>query len=767
MSELDHLAVIGLAGRFPGAADPSRLWRNLVAGVESITHFTDEELRRAGVADHLLENPRYVKARGVVEHADRFDADLFGMPPSEAELLDPQHRVLLECAWNALEDAGYAPAVAGGPRIGVFAGSVLSTYLLYHLLPRAGRGDDLADWRMVMGNDKDTLSPRISYKLGLKGPSVTVQTACSTSLVAVHLAAQSLLSFECDLALAGGVSVRCPLVAGYLYHEDGIASPDGRCRPFDARAAGTVFGSGAGLVVLKRLEDALADGDPIRAVVRGSAINNDGADKIGFTAPGTHGQTEVIVRALAMAEVEPSTVSYVEAHGTATPLGDPIEVEALTRAFRTGTQDTGFCALGSVKSNIGHLDGAAGIAGLIKTILALEHQTIPASLHFEQPNPRIDFGSSPFFVAAETRPWPAGSIPRRAGVSSFGIGGTNAHVVLEEAATRREPPTARRSAELLVISARTRAALERSVAQLRERLEAEQLPAADVAYTLAVGRHPFRHRLARVCRGSETPAAALTSGRGRSEPAETADAPPSVCFLFPGQGAQRPGMGRELYDSQPVFRRELDRAAEILRPRLGRDLLALLFASGDDASAAGRELHETRFAQPALFALEAALARAWMAWGVQPQAMLGHSLGEYVAAHLAGVFDLEAGLGLVTDRAELMQQAPRGAMLAVRWGEDRLAEVLEDLPAVALAALGAGLREDCERLLDGFEAGGRRIVSFKVSPDSGTKRRLASPESTSGTPACCITSTTTGSRRAPARGRRRPSRRRPSRRRRL
>ena len=426
---LDRIAIIGMAGRFPGARNLDEFWRNLKNGVEAVEPFSDEELAARGVDPALLSHPHYVKSGVALEDIELFDASFFGFSPKDVELMDPQHRFFLECAWEALEVAGYDPGAYDGS-IGVYAGASLSTYLLQNLVlnPEVGGA-----YQIVIGTDKDFLTTRVSYKLNLRGPSVDVQTACSTSLVAVQMACQSLLSYQCDMALAGGVSVHAQQKTGYLYEEGGILSPDGHCRAFDARAGGTIGGDGVGIVVLKRLEEALADGDHIEAVILGAAINNDGSSKVGYTAPGVEGQAEVIAMAQALGRIDPETISYVETHGTGTILGDPIEVAALTRAFRAGTDKTGFCALGAVKTNIGHLDAAAGVAGLIKTVLALRHQQIPPSLNFEQPNPRIDFASSPFFVASELMEWPAANGPRRAGVSSFGIGGTNAHVVVEEA----------------------------------------------------------------------------------------------------------------------------------------------------------------------------------------------------------------------------------------------------------------------------------------------------------------------------------------------
>jgi len=655
-----EIAVIGMVGRFPGARDVAELWRNLVGGVESISFFSPEELRAAGRDPALVEDRRYVGARGALAEADLFDAELFGYNPREAEIMDPQQRIFLESAWSALEDAGYDPARYRG-LIGVYGGTSTNTYI-YNLLSHPELLSALGRTQVGLANERDFLCARVSYKLSLEGPSLNVQTACSTSLVAVHLASQALLGGECDMALAGGVSIIFPQESGYLYQENGILSPDGHCRAFDARARGTVMGNGVGIVVLKRLADALRDGDSIRAVLRGSAINNDGSEKAGFTAPRIDGQAKVICTAQEIAQVEPETITYLEAHGTGTEMGDPIEIAALTQAFRTGTDKRGFCALGTIKTNIGHLDATAGVAGLIKTVLALEHKILPPSLHFEQPNPQIDFAASPFYVSTCAAPWPAGPTPRRAGVSSFGLGGANAHVVLEEAPAP-EPAAPARPWQLIVLSARSEAALDAASGNLSAWLAGHpEADLADVAYTLQVGRRELRCRRAAVCRDAGEARRALD----RREPASIVSEPGRpAAFLFPGQGAQHAGMGRGLYATEEVFRRAVDDCAGLLAPRLGRDLRDLLFPAEERREEAERLLGETRFAQPALFVVEHALARLWISWGVRPAAMIGHSLGEYVAACLAGVFSLPDALELVVARGEMMQSLPGGAMLSV------------------------------------------------------------------------------------------------------
>lgn len=697
----EAIAIVGLSGRFPGAGDLDGFWRNLCDGVESISTLTDAELAGAGVDPSLAARPDYVRRAGVLDGIERFDARFFGFSPREAELLDPQHRLFLEEAWRALEDAGIDPGRPPG-RIGVFAGAGLASYLLDHVAPRREALDPAGAYQAAVANDKDFLATRVSYKLDLRGPSLTVQTACSTSLVAVCLACQSLMNGECDAALAGGVTLRLPQRAGYLYVEEGILSPDGHCRAFDAGAGGTVPGSGVGVVALKRLSDALRDGDPVRAVVRGWALNNDGGGKAGFTAPRAEGQAEVIQEALALAEVDPATVGYVEAHGTGTRLGDPIEVAALRRAF-DGVED-GACRLGSVKTNIGHLDSAAGVAGLIKAVLALQHGQIPPTLHVTQPSPEIDFG--PFRIANRLTPWETGGHPRRAGVSSFGIGGTNAHVVLEEA-----PPTSilsRGAGEdapsLVVLSAKTSSALEVMTANLAKHLESHpDLPLADVAFTLQAGRRPLEVRRALVARDLADAAAALAAGDPRRVWTAQADAGfRPVAFLFPGQGAQHARMAAALYESGrwPVFREEIDRCAGILAPHLGLDLRRALLE--------GLDLEPTALAQPALFAVEHALARLWMSWGVEPEVLLGHSVGELVAACLAGVFSLEDGLALAAARGRLVQGTPPGAMLSVPLSEEELAPwlaLLSENEDLSLAAVNgpslcavSGSMEAIERL---------------------------------------------------------------------
>jgi amino acid adenylation domain-containing protein len=689
--DLPGVAIIGMAGRFPGSRNIEELWSNLKAGKESVTFFSDAELAAAGVPPDRLADPRYVKASAVLDDVESFDAAFFGFNPREAEVMDPQHRLFLECAWEALEDAGYDAETYPGA-IGVYAGMLMNSYLITNLLPSEGAIVGVGELQARISNDKDFLTTRVSYKLNLRGPSIAVQTACSSSLVALHLAWQSLLAYQADMALAGGVSIRLPHRVGHLYQEGGIFSPDGHCRPFDAAAQGTVSGSGAGIVVLKRLEEALHDGDRIYAVIKGSALNNDGSLKAGFTAPSVTAQAEVVATALGVAGFAPHTIGLVEAHGTGTPLGDPIEVAALSRAFGAPAR-RGSCALGSIKSNFGHLDAAAGVAGLIKAALAVRDGVLPPSLHFATPNPEVDFVASPFRVQTELAEWPAEQRPRRAGVSSFGVGGTNAHAVLEEPPAAGPSGVSRRHQPIL-LSARTAAALDAATANLVRHLrQSPDIPLADVAYTLAVGRKAFEHRRAVVVCGGEAAEMLEESKPGQVLTARaTADLP--VVFLCPGQGAQYLGMGAGLYAGEPTFRQEVDRCAELLRPHLGLDLRQLIFARAEDREAAARRLRQTVYAQPALFTTEYALARQWMDWGVEPQALLGHSVGELVAACLAGVLSLANALELVALRGRLMQGMPPGSMLAVslpaaellpRLGT-RLALAASNAPALSVAS---------------------------------------------------------------------------------
>jgi amino acid adenylation domain-containing protein len=664
------IAIVGMAGRFPGANEVEAFWQMLADGVEGVTRFTRDELVACGEDPTVVDHPDYVPVKGLLAGADRFDAAFFGFSPREAQTLDPQQRVFLETAWETVEHAGYDPGRYPG-RIGLWAGTGLPTYMALNLMPNRAFTESVGIYQVFINNDKDFLATRTAYKLNLTGPALTVQTACSTSLVAVHEACKSLRTGETDMALAGGVSVTSPLEEGYRYQDGTIMSRDGACRAFDEKASGTIVGNGVGLVLLKRLEDARRDGDTIYAVIRGSAVNNDGSLKVGYTAPSIDGQARVIRAALKQADVPAESVTYVEAHGTGTVLGDPIEVAGLTRAFRDeGATGTGYCALGSVKTNIGHLDTAAGVAGLIKTVQALRYKQLPPSLHYESPNPKIDFGATPFVVNTALRAWETGGQPRRAGVSSFGIGGTNAHAVLEEAPPAL-PTSPSRPAQLLVLSARTPSALEQATARMAAHLEANPaLDLADVAYTLHMGRKPMTFRRAVVATDAAGAAQALKA-RGWQGGQEQGPAP--VAFLFPGQGAQHPGMLAGLYRHEPVFRDAFDRCAAVLE----LDLHALVF----DGTA--EQLGHTAVTQPALFAVEYALAQLWLSWGVRPRAMMGHSLGEYVAAVLAGVMRLEDALKLVAARGRLIGSLPGGAMMAVPLPEAEVLPLLGEALSVA------------------------------------------------------------------------------------
>jgi len=660
------IAIVGMAGRFPGARNVQEFWQNLRDGVESIRSLSDAELLAAGVTPEELASHEYVKRAAVLDDVPMFDASFFGLSPRDASIMDPQHRHFLECAWEALEDAGHPPQGFHGS-IGVYAGSGLNSYLIHNLLANRRLLETAGLFQLKQtGNDKDVLSTRVSYQLDLRGPSINVQTACSTSLVAVHLACESLRNYECDMALAGGVTIEIPHGRGYIYREGEILSRDGHCRSFDAASSGTVFGNGLGIVVLRRLEDALEEADNIRAVILGSAVNNDGARKVGYLAPSVEGQAEVIAEAINFAGVSAADISYVETHGTGTVVGDPIEVRALAQAFHKTTERSDYCGIGSLKTNIGHLDAAAGVASLIKTVLSLEHAQLPASLHFDKLNPYIELKGSPFFVNGQLLDWPSNGSPRRAGVTALGIGGTNAHVVLEEAprpvAERKTVPY-----QLLVVSAKTESALERAFSDLAGHLQSHpEVKLADAAYTCQVGRQRFQHRRALVVEDSrEAVNSLLHADRKRFATGVAGKASPAVALLFSGQGSQYVNMGRELYAHQQVFRETLDLCAKHLAEPLGIDLRQALYPPEAEKDAAAARLDQTWLTQPALFAIEYALAKWWMSLGIKPAAMIGHSIGEYVAACLAGVFSLEDALTAVAFRGRLMFDLPSGSMLAV------------------------------------------------------------------------------------------------------
>ena len=680
---LEGIAVVGIAGRFPGSRNCDEFWQNLRDGRETLSAFSDQELIDAGFIREADRGKR-VRSRGVVDDACLFDAAFFGYTPRESEVMDPQQRVFLELAWEALENAGFDPDRAPGP-VGVFAGASINSYYPNNIVSRPDILGPFGVFPAIALNEKDFLATRVAYKLNLRGPAISVQTACSTSLVAVCNACQSLLSFECDVALAGGVAINFPQSHSFIHEEGGMISADGHCRPFDRDASGTLFSDGAGVVALRRLEDAVEAGDTILAVIKGFAINNDGSDKAGFTAPSVSGQADVTAMAQAFADIDPETITYVEAHGTATPLGDPIEVAGLTQAFRAGTEASQFCAIGSVKSNIGHLDVAAGIAGLIKTVLALKHGKLPPTINYSGPNPKIDFSSTPFYVVDELLDWqPPAGIPRRAGVSSFGIGGTNAHVVLEEA-PGVESPQPSRAYQVLPLSGRTNEAVEAASAGLAAHLEAHsEQSLADVAYTLQEGRYQFNNRRFVVCRDRSEAIREFGEKPMQDHPILVpACHDPSIVFMFPGQGAQRVNMGRELYESEPLYREIVDECALALKPELDLDLRDVLYPAPDRESWAEEQIVQTRVTQPALFVTEYALAQLWMEWGIKPDAMIGHSVGEYTAACLAGVFSLEDGLTMIATRARLIQAQPTGTMLAVMAGEDDVRSLISGEVSVA------------------------------------------------------------------------------------
>jgi phthiocerol/phenolphthiocerol synthesis type-I polyketide synthase E len=688
---LNAIAVVGMAGRFPGADSVSAFWNNLLRGEESIVTLSEDELIAAGVGEKSLANHAYVKRAALLHGIDEFDADFFGFTPQAARMTDPQHRLFLQCAWHALEDAGYDPAQIEAS-VGVYGTSSASGYLLHNLMSHRdsyaiiGQGATFEMVDLSLQNDKDHLATRVAHQFNLRGPALSVQTACSSSLVALHLACQSILNGECDMALAGGASIRVPHRVGYWYQPGTMVSPTGHCRPFDVRADGTIFGSGVAVVVLKSLQAAVEDGDRIHAVIRGSAINNDGSTKMTYAAPNAVGQAEAIAEAHAVADIDASTVSYIETHGTGTPLGDPIEMEGLRQAFEiSGAPRPGPCFVGSVKSNIGHLETAAGMAGLIKTILCLKHRAIPATLHFTSPNPELHLDRGPFIVRGEYGPWEWDGV-RRAGVSSFGVGGTNAHVVLEEAPAI-SASTIQPGPQVLVLSARTAEALEDSRSALAAELSGpDELNLSDVAFTLA-GRRKENIRMAAVVNDQQHAANVLEASEhdnvfvGESVTVEPSAEMTSerVAFLFPGQGAQYVGMGRGLYESEPVFAQHFDRCAAAFADELGIDLRAEVF------DGTGRNLERTDRTQPALFAVEYALAKLIESYGVRAAALAGHSIGEYVAATVAGIFDLSTAAKAVSMRARLMHAAPRGVMVAVALSPDAIAEYLS--PDVDLAAV--------------------------------------------------------------------------------
>ena len=669
------VAIIGMSCRFPGANNIEEFWHNLGNGVESISFFEDAEILDSGVDRELLNNPNYVKASPILDDIAGFDADFWGYSPKEAQLLDPQQRLFLECAWECLEDAGYDPFTYKG-EISLYGGAATNTYLLNNIYPNRHTIDEQDDLQVMnlssmrgfqvsTANDKDYLTTRTSYKLNLTGSSVNVQTACSTSLVTVHLACQSLINSECDIALAGGVSVHSPQKMGYLYQEGMILSSDGHCRAFDADAGGTIFGSGAGMVVLKLLDRAMEDGDRIYGIIKGSAVNNDGGIKVGYFAPNVDGQTRVVAEALAFADIPPQSVSYIEAHGTGTKLGDPIEIKALSQAYHDDTRKTGYCAVGSVKTNVGHLQMASGIVGLIKTTLCLYHQKIVPNLHFSNPNPQINFERSPFYINTQLQDWKTDNYPRRAGVNSLGIGGTNAHLILEEFTVEKSNKQ-QLPGYLLTLSAKTKPALRELIVKYQNFVRAIresplhicESPLQDICFTSNIGRHHFDYRLGIVARDKQELADKLNQISIKNQFRQNN----KIAFLFTGQGSQYVGMAQQLYDIQPVFRENCDRCFEILQSYLDKPIIGV----NRELPLREFDIEQTQYAQPLLFTIEYSLAQLWLSWGIKPDVVMGHSIGEYVAACIAGVFSLEDALKLVSARGKLMQRLPKnGAMLAV------------------------------------------------------------------------------------------------------
>ncbi|MGF0539397.1 amino acid adenylation domain-containing protein [Agrobacterium sp. ES01] len=710
----DGIAIIGMSGRFPGAPSVDALWQMVERGGNAFRIFSADELEDS-FTDEERASPDYVACRPHLDDADKFDAEFFGMFAREAALTDPQHRIFLELCWEALEIAGYDPYHSPGA-VGVFAGCSVPTYLLNNVTPDRAAVEELTShyqigcYNQLIGSISDVLATRVAYKLGLRGPAFTLLSACSTSLLAVSQACQNLLTYSCDMALAGGVSITMPQKRGYMYQEGGMVSRDGICRPFDAEASGTVFGSGAGVVLLKRLEDAIKDGDVIYSVIRGYAVNNDGSDKIGFTAPSAEGQAEAISAALAHAGIDPSTIGYIECHGTATPLGDPIEFSGLTNAFSEASEQRDACALGSLKGTVGHLDAAAGVAGLIKATMALHHRKIPAMPNYKTPNRRIELEDTRFYIPSETRDWPEGPSLRRAGVSAFGVGGTNIHVVLEESPEVKENTGYDFFGPLILpLSARSDAALSEMRNNLATYLEEnDDASLLKVARTLQ-GRHNFNTRMAISATSTAGAVEQLRSETVATHVAE--DRPPPVVFMFPGQGSQYVGMGAALYKSEPEFARWIDRGTELLQMRFRIDLRDYICHSGSVSSHMAAEQRETRIAQPCLYLVEYALAQLWISRGLQPDAMIGHSVGEFVAATLANVISFEDALTLVATRGQLMQNQAPGAMLSVRAAPDTLREYLKGSAEIAAInaprlCVASGPIDDIEALSLALEEGG-------------------------------------------------------------
>lgn len=670
------IAIIGISCRFPQAKTPDAFWQNLRDGVECVTEFSKEDLVSSGIDPSIINYPSYINNGIILEDLELFDASFFGFSTREAEVLDPQHRIFLECAWEAMENAGYDANSCKGS-LGVYGGVDLSSYEIRNIYANEDAVKTISRAAIKLGNDKDHLTSRVAQKLNFKGPAVTVQTTCSTSLVAIIQACQSLLNFQCDMALAGGSGITLLQKMGYFYQEGGISSPDGHCRAFDAKARGTTGGSGAGVLVLKRLEEALNEGDHIEAVIRGFGINNDGSRKVGFTAPSIVGQSEAIAAAIAMADIDAESISYVEAHGTGTLMGDPIEISALTQVFRQSTLKKRFCGIGSVKTNIGHCNSAAGAAGIIKAILSLKNRMLAPSLNFTHPNPNIDFANSPFYVVSKLEEWNTTKLPRRAGVSSFGIGGTNGHVILEEAPPLPDSGPSRKW-QLIMLSAKTSGALHTMSSNIINYLKNASHPLPDIAYTLQIGRRRFEYRSVLLLQdeGSANPDDLFGLERISNNEKDRK----SVVFMFPGEGAQHINMALGIYRQETVFKDLIDFCCDYLIGLLELDLRKVIYTDNPFES---ERLKQSWLAQPALFVIEYALARLWMSWGVKPEAMIGYGVGELVAACLAGVFSIEEALKLVVFRGRSMQAGAAEAMLEVQLSQNELTALLDHTLSIA------------------------------------------------------------------------------------
>jgi len=701
---LDPIAIIGMSLKVPGADSLDQYWHNLKNGIESIKFFTDEELKNAGIKQAIIDDPNYIKAFGQLKDIDKFDAYFFDITPREAQILDPQHRLFLECSWEVLENAGYDPDKYDG-RIGVFAGAGLNNYLIKNLMSNPEYIDYVGGWAMIMGNDKDFMPTRASYKFNLKGPSINTSTGCSTSLVAIAMGCQSLLSYQSDMIIAGGVTIQLPQDRGYFYDQGGIMSPDGHCRAFDAKAQGTVDGNGIGIVLLKRYEDAVSDGDHIYALIKGFAVNNDGSDKVGFTAPSVNGQSDVVTEAIEMAEIDPETISFIEAHGSGTNLGDPIEVTSLIQSFKLFTSKKNFCALGSVKTNLGHLDAAAGVASFIKAVLALKNKQIPPTLHFEKPNPEIDFENSPFYVNNTLIDWKTNNSPRRAGVSSLGIGGTNAHVILEESPYIDKSGKSR-PYYLLTMSAKSSNALDKISQNLAVFLQNNQdTNMADIAYTLSSGRKFFEHKQMLVCKSSEEAIEYLLEKKSQNVYTNFTEKNDSkVVFMFPGMGAEYKNMTKQLYEDELAFREILDQCARLIKDKYNLDLLENIWDDQTTATILPRPIDKL-YAPVALFIIEYCLAKLWMSYGVMPEAMIGYSGGEYVSACLAEVLSLEDAVSFIVESGKQTQNINNGSMLAILKSEKFVSSLLNDKLFLAAVngvslCLISGANEEVDNLQD-------------------------------------------------------------------